>query len=347
MSTYGIGIDIGGSSVKGAIVDQSGNLVYPLNQVIRIETTHTDSEDATRAEILSAVTSILDTLLPYYPTNSPLNIGLGMAGVVTQDGVVITAANAKPDYIGTNWKAELVSYCQKRQIILNHIKIERDVNIITATEWFDVCKHFTTEEIEQFSLLNVVVGTGIGASMVIGGKLLRGKSNSAMEIGQTPIDLHQAQTGNPCATPTRGCYESFAGSKGLIQLARELWHSPHTSETFRMTFQNDIRQLTRHSIWTIGNLADQGDTTAIEIMQRAGEQFGLLLVGLAHTFDPSHLILGGGVVGSSQVYTQVAINFLKEHTIPPCVPSTIKVSRFGSEAGPIGAALLSMGVIRF
>lgn len=131
------------------------------------------------------------------------------------------------------------------------------------------------------NLVTLVIGTGVGAGIVINGSLYRGATNSAGEWGHTMIVLD----GRECRCGRQGCLEAYVGAPGILQSLREI--APH-SPLLQTEDQTE-------SISELANAARQGDSTAMEVIRTTARYLGAGVANIINLFNPEAIVLGGWV----------------------------------------------------
>ncbi|WP_160042895.1 ROK family protein [Paenibacillus albilobatus] len=191
-----IGIDIGGTSIKGMVLDGAGRLLH--HGKIK-----TDAREG-KGRILANVLSLLDTLLEHHADVQ--GIGVGTAGRVNvRSGEVVYATDNLPGWQGTNVKAVLE---QARGL---PVFVDNDVNAALAGEaWLGAGR-----DLDDVSMLTL--GTGVGGANMIEGKLFRGAHWNGGEFGHTIL----VPGGLPCNCGLRGCMEQYLSGTALVRAASE------------------------------------------------------------------------------------------------------------------------------
>lgn len=244
-----IGIDIGGTKIVIAIVDETGQIltqkVYPTNAELG---PHAIVNNIVKEiEILKSSTSL-----------KPVTIGIGVAGQILLDGTVKFAPNLRWRQVPL--KNLISDALQMPTWVMN------DVRAATWGEW----KYGAGKGAND--LLCLMIGTGIGGGVVVGGRLLTGANNGAGEIGHFPVQLN----GLKCTCGNIGCLETLASGWGIAKLAQQA--SLHVNST------KDVLKL-----------AEQGNQASLEIIENATKAIVAGCIGYANVFNPSHLIIGGGL----------------------------------------------------
>ena len=168
-------------------------------------------------------------------------------------------------------------------------------------------------------LIYVTVSTGIGAGVILGGNLYRGVRAAHPEIGHQIID---ASSGSRCYCKANGCWESLASGEALMTWMQEQDPVPVPRTTEEICF-----------------LAEQGEPLAQRAMDREGHYLGLGLANLITVFAPDTIVLGGGVMKSSNLFLPRALNTIREMcTQVPVENTTIALAALGIDTGLAGAA---------
>jgi glucokinase len=185
--------------------------------------------------------------------------------------------------------------------------------------------------------LMLTLGTGIGGAVMIGGRLYRGATGSAGELGHVVVDME----GPPCQgnCPNRGCLEVMAsgtaiGREGALAAER------HPESALGQARAN-ARVVTGA---LVTELAHDGDAVAKEVLELVGRRLGVGLASLANAFDPDVIVIGGGAIAADEMLLAPARSILRIRALPP-PRDNVRVVRahFGEEAGMLGGALLALG----
>ncbi len=192
-----LGIDIGGTSVKMGLVDESGR-VYGLIE-------YSVSFDGYRTPILTTVMEKTKKYLAQSPCQIE-GIGVSATGQIdTQAGAVIGTNGKIPNYEGSQIKAEMESAFSVPVKVLN------DANAAALGE----CHAGAAVGFKH--VIMITIGTGVGGGIVTDGKVQVGSRGLAGEIGHFTL----YQDGEPCACGKRGCFESYGATTALIKAANE------------------------------------------------------------------------------------------------------------------------------
>jgi glucokinase len=181
----------------------------------------------------------------------------------------------------------------------------------------------------------LTIGTGIGSGLILRGELYRGAIGAGAELGHTVIDLN----GPPCQgnCPNHGCIESLASGTALAREALRIAHEQPSSGLGRALAVG--RELEGP---LITELAHDGDSAAIEVIELIGTRLGVAIASFVNIFNPEAVVIGGGVMGAGELLLDAARAEMLSRALPPSRDIVeIVPAAFGVEAGMIGAAALA------
>jgi glucokinase len=208
--------------------------------------------------------------------------------------------------------------------------VDNDANVAMLAE-----HRFGAARGHDHALL-LTLGTGIGGGIVVDGKLVRGALGSAGELGHMVVDYDGPRCQGNC--PSRGCLEALASGSALgrdaLAAARE-----HPGSALGRALAAG-RPVTGA---LVTELAHDGDAVAIGVVRRIGEFLGIGVASLANIFNPSVVVIGGGVIAAGELLLEPAREVLAARALSPSRESARIVSaRFGAESGMLGAAALAL-----
>ncbi len=308
-----IGIDVGGTSIKGAAVDDTGKVYETFTlPVIKGEAP------------IATVTKLIELTKKYIKEQNLtdlVGIGLGIPGTLdTSTGVICHAPNLKWDNIPivALFEASIPLPC----------KITNDANAAALAEvMFGSGKSYE-------SCILLTLGTGVGGGIVINGKLLEGNKGQGAELGHMVI----VENGRLCGCGRRGCFEAYASATGLIRTTKEVMHQFKDSILWDLV-EGDLDKVTGKTVFEAAEKKDEAALKAIDIyIQDLGE--GIL--NYCNIFRPNCIILSGGIANAGAFLFDKVNKYLKDHEYgfhaSPEVP--VLPSCLGYDTGKIGAAAL-------
>ncbi|MGI8589871.1 MAG: ROK family protein [Nakamurella sp.] len=306
--TYNIGIDIGGTSVRAAVIDDGCGVLTSR----RARTPHTVQETE---DVLS---ELITDLSAEYEVGA---VGLAVAGFVSTDRSRVMFA---PHLA---WRGDPVPERLTARLGLP-VVMDHDVNSAAWAEY-----RAGAAQDSPVALL-VALGTGIGAGLVVDGAIYRGAHGVAPELGHVVV----VPNGRPCPCGKSGCWERYCSGTALAQTAAELLSSNRFDGS-------PLGSLGRNELTgtSVAVAAADGDPLALAAMSDLGRWLGVGLAMATDILDPEVIVLGGGVAAAAPWYLPTAAADLAAsitgagHRPAP----RLVVARFGDRAGIIGAALLA------
>ena len=265
---WAIGVDLGATKISVARVRADGTIEAHL----LIETDVKGGPAAVMNDIARAVRDLLTS-----SESLPAGVGVGVAGQINEDsGVVRFAPNL--DWRNVPLGPDLAGELKLPVTVMN------DVRAAAWGEWsFGAGR-------DCADLVCLFVGTGIGGGVVSGGRMLTGSSNTAGEIGHMIVDLH----GPPCNCRNHGCLESLAGGWAIARRARdEIGRDPGAGANLLALAGGEIDHVTAK---VVAECARRHDALSRRLMDDVASALVAGAVTIANTFNPSRLILGGGVI---------------------------------------------------
>ncbi len=308
-----IGIDVGGTNVKIALVNEKGGIVYsnsiPTRAEMGYEYTVNSMKEAIRELLKETKTQAKDVE----------GMGFGFPGQIDcKKGVVRLAPNIP------GWVDVPIAEIMEKEFGIP-TRVDNDVRCAALGELnFGAGKGCE-------NLVCITVGTGIGSGLIINGKLVRGASNAAGEIGHIKLDM----TGGPlCGCGDRGCLEAFASGPSIVAMAEE-YIKGGKSTKYRELANPDITP------YVVSVAAQQGDPVAKRIFTIIGEYIGVGLASVVNLLNPEKIIIGGGVAAAGDIL----MTPIKETLVKRAMPISggaveVVPAQLGNTAGVIGASLL-------
>jgi len=270
MVKQAIGIDIGGSFTKIALVDQAAN----LSHLEVIETASHSGVDA----YFSKMDSIIETLL----AERPIGIGITLPGFLTDDGRCITYNPNTP-------ALEQIDFVSRFSCFGLPVKTEQDLNAPAISEYYFGAGKGTHR------FMAIPIGTGVGVGMIINGQVLRFTGFTTGDTGHIIIE----PDGPTCSGGCHGCAEALVT---VPAIERE------SLEAFEKGQAESLRQyLTDGKIpaQAVIQASRMGDPIAVEIMTRIANRLGIWLSSLAPIFLPEKIALCGGVAEAGDFFIEV------------------------------------------
>ena len=308
---YGVGIDLGGTFIKGGVVDADGKVL--LSDKIPTECDGGAEHVAGRIAGLS-----LDLLKKAgVKKENVRGIGIGSPGMIdSRRGVVVYSNNL-------HWDHFAIGETVERQTGLP-VRVENDANVAAYGEaCFGAGKGLR-------DLVMITLGTGVGGGIILDGKIFEGNGSAGAEIGHSVI----LAGGEPCTCGRRGCLEAYASATALIrETKRAIAAHPESA----MAKEKEVDGRTAF-------LYRDTDPAAREVTERYLGYIACGITNFANIFRPQAVIVGGGISGEGKRLTD-ELQVLVDREIyggarGPAVE--VRVAALGNGAGLLGAAALAM-----
>lgn len=308
-----IGLDVGGTKVLGVAVDSTA----PATVLAEA-----------RVPTPEGGAGLVDTLLEVATTVSTAagraaRIGVGVPGLVDTSGRLHMGPHLRK--VHELPLAELLAQRCGLPVV-----VDNDANCHALAEWAGGAASGADEA------LVVTLGTGIGAGIIAGGRLVRGANGFAGEPGHMVVDPN----GPPCPCGKRGCWERFASGSGLARLAREAAEADRLDAAVALA-GGDVDEVRGEHVTAA---ARAGDPESQAVLDEFAGWIALGLANLVNILDPAVVVIGGGLVDAADlllplVRAQLAERVMAGDRRPPVllVPAAL-----GERAGAIGAAVLAL-----
>lgn len=308
MKKWCLGIDIGGTSVKFGLFDMEGMLLKKWSIPTRTQ--------ESGKNILEDIAISLEKKLKIwgFEREQIAGAGLGVPGLVMEDGTVLHAENLGWDRVAVAGELKKLTGIQ--------IKVENDANLAALGEiWKGSGKNC-------HSMLFVTLGTGIGCGIVIDDKILSGVSGAAGEIGHMHVEDHMKKQ---CNCGKYGCLEQFASATGICWLGNQIMEN--SSEDSALRGQEISARIVFDAI-------RNQDHLAVQIAEKFGYYLGKALAASACIINPERIVIGGGVSRAGNIILDYVEKYYYKYAYPPCENVEFRLASLGSEAGIYGGARL-------
>ncbi|MFF1461966.1 ROK family protein [Streptomyces sp. NPDC058330] len=294
-------LDIGGTKIAGALVDDAGSLL------VRARRETPAQEDA--ESVMGAVGDVLAEL-----TSSPLWSGVRALGIGSAGPVDASAGTVSPVNV-PGWRGfPLVERVAEATGGLPVVLVGDGVAMTAAEHWLGAARGYD-------NALCMVVSTGVGGGLVLGGKLRPGPTGNAGHIGHISVDLD----GDTCPCGARGCVERLASGPNIARRALEHGWRPGPDGD--------------RSAAAVAASARAGDPVAVASYERAAQALAAGIAATATLVEIDIAVIGGGVAGAGDVLFTPLRRSLRDYATLSFVQRlTVDPARMGTDAGLVGAA---------
>lgn len=317
-SGYGhvLGIDLGASHMMLLVADTAAHVLYEKEIAVDV------------ASGPSRVLGEMDALVQESLKQSGLSwstvlaVGLGVPGPIASDAGTVISPPIMPGWDRFPIRETLEKRWQ-RPVSLNN-----DAELGAIGEWA-----FGAGRGERY-LAYIKAGTGIGAGLLLDGQIYRGASGSAGEIGHITID----ESGPRCACGNYGCVEAYAGGRAIARAAREAVQKGVRTQLANLP----LEQITAQKV---ADAARRGDFLSQQIIARAGEHLGIAIAGLVNLFNPTIIVIGGGVAQIGDLYLEPVRKTVQKRSLPASARAVrITTALLGRRSSALGAVVQAISL---
>lgn len=323
MDQFAIGVDLGGTNLRIAAVDDTGRILDCVDTLTQVS----QGRQAAVARLTDAVQFISHK---FSSSHKLLGVGVGLPGIIDLEAGTLHAAANLPGWNDYPAREDLEAKLGVTVIL------ENDANCAALGEkWLGAGRDVN-------DLCMITLGTGVGGGFVVNGKPWHGVMGMAGELGHMTV----IPEGTPCACGNHGCLEQYASAGAIHRLASEAadsGRSPCLAEARRTDPELSAR--------SVHACASAGDAAAIGIFQAVGKALGIALANLINAFNLPRYIIGGGVAKAWDQFSPAMFHELHERSIVFRAGEGQKRSHRSTEvtpallqdrAGLLGAARLPM-----
>lgn len=315
MDKYVIGLDIGGTNMRGALIDgdeeQVDELKIPSEANLGIET---------------LIDNLVDFVGKIRGDKSIYGVGLGIPGIIdSRKGVITAAPNIKGvrNYPIRDVLAEKLGGDIK-------LVIENDANMVGLGEW----RKGAGKDVD--SMIMMTIGTGLGGGLILGDELWSGAHGMGGEIGHMTINPE----GPECKCGNFGCLEVYASANAIRRMVGEALSDGSISAALR----DSVKGATAGEIPEIVmDAALGGDEVALNIWHKVGKALGIAIASLQNLLDVEMVVVGGGIANAWDLFIRAAEDEAAFRGFDaPMKKLRIQRSTLGDDAGILGAGYLAL-----
>lgn len=306
---YVVGVDLGGTKIYTALVDLEGNIIKEKT----VETLAHEGEQAVVGRIVDTINYVIDGT----DKNLIKSIGIGSPGPLdVKNGIIIENSNLPFKNF------EIVKTIKETFDLPTHL--DNDANVATLGEFMFGAGKGTE------NMVFITASTGIGGGAVLNGKLFRGSTGNALEVGHMTV----ATEGPRCGCGNLGCAEALGSGTAIGKRAKEA------------VLSNAVTSLKNYENVTAKEVfkeAANGDRVAKNILNTSLTYLGIAVANTITNFDPEKVVIGGGVVNGGDIVIETIRNVVEERCMAAFVENcTIEKAILGGKAGVLGAAALAI-----
>lgn len=313
---YYLGIDLGGTSIKAGICDQSGKIIYKGN----CPTVTTEGPDRIISDMATLCNSVISDCC--LRIDDIEYAGVASPGTADSEKGIIVYACTLP-FLNFPIAERLSSLTG-----IKRVYIENDANAAAKGEaTVGAAKNYSNS-------VMITLGTGVGGGIIINNKVYAGFNYAGAELGHMVI-FHG---GKKCTCGRNGCWEAYASATALIEQTKEKMQKDKNS----MMWELSEGKLDNAGGKTAFSAMKMGDNAGKEVVDNYIGYLACGIVNIINIFQPEVLSIGGGVSNEGEYLTKPLIEIVKREQYSRNSPkqTVIKIAQFGNDAGIIGAAML-------
>ncbi len=308
-----IGVELTGDECIAALLDLYSS---PL-RIVRFPLP--DRSVGTAVEVIKLAA---EELLRGYDRSRLLGIGVGVPGMVALDRKTIVIA------VNLGWHNVPLGALLRDALQMETIVVKRQAAGALGEYWHGVGRRKPV-------LMYVSIGVGIGAGILMHGRLYEGAGGSAGEIGHTTV----APDGERCSCGNHGCLEAVASCSAMLARAKQKVKEEGSSRLFADS-HGVVEAITTDMLFAA---AIAGDRVALEVVQEAAGLVGLALADVVNMFNPSMIVVGGEVAALGDVFLDPVRDVVRRRALSTS-GGLVRIcgSTLGDHAAAIGAGSLAI-----
>ena len=292
MSSFAIGVDLGGTNLRIAAVDTDGKLLEKLETGTQVAR----GRDFVIQEMSDAIKSVA---LKFRGKGDMVGVGIGVPGIIDQDTGMVRKSPNLPDWRDYPVKEEIERRLNAPVIL------ENDANAAALGEhWLGAGRN-----VDDMCILTL--GTGVGGGIVMRGDVWEGMTGMAGELGH--ITVHP--DGPKCNCGNFGCVEQYASATAILRMAREAIAVGGATELSELATGTGPFKNVEFTAKAIYNLALQGDKPSQEIFRKVGWALGIVLGDIVNAFNLQMYVLGGGVSNSWDAFAPAMFEEVRKRSM--------------------------------
>lgn len=313
---FTIGIDLGGTNIVAAVVDEKYNIVAksktPTAMPRSAEEIFDDIAKVSKEAMQEAGLTIADID----------SVGLGTPGTVNAEGVIEYANNLGFDHIPA------------KQMLIDRLGCERvfianDANCAALGEAYAGCGNGSK------NFVAVTLGTGVGSGVIVDGKIVTGVNGAGGECGHQVIVVD----GEDCTCGRKGCWEAYASATALINQTKAAMQEYPDSIMHKLAEEEG-----KVSGRTAFDAMRHGDIAGIKVVDKYIKYVACGIINLVNSLQPEIICIGGGICNEGETLLRPLRRFVEaeRYSVYSKIQTKIVKAQLGNDAGIIGAAILGV-----
>lgn len=313
---FTIGIDLGGTNIVAAVVDEKYNIIAKA----KTPTAVPRSADLIFDDIAKVCKEAVEKA--GLTMNDISSVGLGTPGTVNSDGVIEFANNLNFDNVPA--KDMIIERLGDKPVY-----VANDANCAALGEAYAGCGNGAK------NFIAVTLGTGVGSGVIIDGKIVTGVNNAGGECGHMVIVVD----GEACTCGRHGCWEAYASATALIN---------QTKKAMEQYPDSVMHQLAKEEGKVSGKTAfdamRRGDIAGIKVVDQYIKYVACGIINLVNALQPEIICVGGGICNEGETLLRPLRRYIEaeRYSVYSKIQTKILKAELGNDAGIIGAAILGI-----
>lgn len=310
---YYIGIDIGATNIKIGLLDTD----FKIFKKKKLSTAEFQNKEAVIEALVKTV-----FLFQKEAKCKIKAMGIGAPGLIDPEkGIIHYLVNI------SGWKDVPLRKILERRLKMP-VFVDNDVNVMALAELY------RGRAKGKKNVVCLTLGTGVGGGLILEGRLYRGSTFSAGEIGHIPLN----ENGPGCNCGGKACLERYVGNRYIIEEVLEKLKKAPLPTIIPDLVKDDLSKVNPE---ILSMAVRKGDLLAKEAWQGVGRHIGNCLAGIVNLLNPEMIIIGGGIAGAGEILFDTIRKTVKERAMPvPAQAVKIVPAKLKEDAGLIGAAVL-------
>ncbi|MBQ9228371.1 MAG: ROK family protein [Eubacterium sp.] len=312
---YTIGIDLGGTNIVAAVVDEQYRILAKAKTPTAMPRSAAEIFDDIARVSIEAVEKaglLMDDIAA---------IGMGTPGTVNKEGIIEFANNLGFDHIPAK---DMI----RERLGNKPVFVENDANCAALGEAFAGCGNGCR------NFVAVTLGTGVGSGVILDGKIVSGVNNAGGECGHTVIVVD----GEPCTCGRNGCWEAYASATALIN---------QTKAAMELHPDSVMHELAKEEGKVSGRTAfdamRRNDAAGIKVVEQYIKYVAAGLTNLVNALQPEIICVGGGICNEGETLMRPLRRYVEKerYSVYSKEQTQLMKAELGNDAGIIGAAILN------
>lgn len=313
---FTIGIDLGGTNIVAAVVDEKYNIIAKAKTPTAVPRSAELIFDDIAKVCKEAVEKAGLTM------NDISSVGLGTPGTVNSDGVIEFANNLNFDNVPA--KDMIIERLGDKPVY-----VANDANCAALGEAYAGCGNGAK------NFIAVTLGTGVGSGVIIDGKIVTGVNNAGGECGHMVIVVD----GEACTCGRHGCWEAYASATALINQTKKAMEQYPDSVMHQLAKEEG-----KVSGKTAFNAMRRGDIAGIKVVDQYIKYVACGIINLVNALQPEIICVGGGICNEGETLLRPLRRYIEaeRYSVYSKIQTKILKAELGNDAGIIGAAILGV-----